>query len=79
MDTTEFNQLEKKIEDLYDYETRKLFNFIIEKGQSVFSEDSPLRNFKDTDLIERLIKYFESLEEYEKCVQLSRIKEKVKS
>lgn len=79
MNTTDFNQLEKKIEDLYDYETRKLFNFIIEKDQSVFSDDSPLKDFKYTDLIERLIKYFESLEEYEKCVQLSNIKEKVYS
>lgn len=77
MNTTGFNKLEKTIENLYDYESRKLFNFIIEKGENVFSEDSPLRKFKNTDLIERLIKYFESLEEYEKCADLTKIKEKI--
>lgn len=77
MNTTGFNKLEKTIDDLYDYETRKLFNFIIEKGEEVFSDDSPLRKFKGTDIIERLIRHFESLEEYEKCEELSRINEKV--
>jgi len=67
-------ELEKIIEKQIDFESRKLFNYIAENGSKVFLEGHPLHRYKDTELIERLIQHFESIEEYEKCSVLLKVK-----
>ena len=56
--------LEDQIDELYDEQSRKLYNYIETMG------GSPLYKFRESDLFERLIKHFEDLEEYEKCAFL---------
>jgi hypothetical protein len=62
--------LEDQIDELYDEQSRKLYNYIETMGEKAFEEGSPLYKFRDSDLFERLIKHFEELEEYEKCAFL---------
>jgi hypothetical protein len=63
-------ELENHIDELYDEQSRKLYNYIENMGEKAFEEGSPLYKFRDSDLFERLISHFESLEEYEKCAFL---------
>ena len=62
--------LEDQIDELYDEQSRKLYNYIETMGEKAFEEGSPLYKFRESDLFERLIKHFEDLEEYEKCAFL---------
>jgi len=62
--------LEKQI----DEKARELFKYIMNNGPIVFSEGYPLFKYRETDIIERLVKYFEVLEEYEKCHELVDLK-----
>ncbi len=62
--------LENHIDELYDEQSRKLYNYIESMGEKAFEEGSPLHKFRDSDLFERLITHFEELEEYEKCAFL---------
>ena len=73
MSNTSFEQLEKNIDELYDEQSRKLYDHIVEMGQEIFDKENPLYKYKDSDLLERLIKHFESVEEYEKCSKLLKI------
>lgn len=67
-------EFEKIIDRQIDVESRKLFDYIKENGSKAFLEGNPLYRYKNTDLIDRLIKYFESNEEYEKCSVLVNVK-----
>ncbi len=57
----------------YDDETQKIFDHIVAMGVSAFRRESPLFKYRDTDLLDRLIRHFESKEEYEKCDKLQKI------
>jgi uncharacterized protein YjgD (DUF1641 family) len=70
---TSFEQLEKNIDELYDEQSRKLYEHIVEMGKEIFDRENPLYKYKNTDLLERLINHFESIEEYEKCSNLLKI------
>lgn len=67
-------ELEKIIDKQIDVESRKLFDYINENGPKSFSEGNPLYRYRETDLINRLILYFEANEEYEKCSVLVNVK-----
>jgi hypothetical protein len=62
--------LEKEI----DAKARELFRYIVRNGPIVFREGYPLFKYKETDILDRLVKYFENLEEYEKCHRLVELK-----
>lgn len=70
--------LENQIDELYDEQSRKLYNYIETMGEKAFEEGSPLYKFRDSDLFERLITHFEGLEEYEKCAFLVESSWKIK-
>lgn len=76
--STLLDKLEKQIDQVYDSQSRKLFEHIIEMGPSAFSKDCPLYKYKDTDLLDRLIAHFQELEEYEKCAKLQKISWRLK-
>lgn len=78
MENTNLQQLEEKVDKIYDEQSRKLYDHIVELGTQVFSKENPLYKYKDTDLIPRLISHFESLEEYEKCSKLLKISRCIK-
>lgn len=67
-------ELEKIIDRQIDLESRKLFDYINKNGPKAFLEGNPLSKYRETDLIDRLINYFESNEEYEKCSVLVNVK-----
>jgi DnaJ-class molecular chaperone len=66
-DRKRLDEIEKSIEKLYDEQSRKLYDYIVEMGDEAFNEGKPLYKFRNTDLFEKLIAHFESTEEYEKC------------
>ena len=73
MENTDLDQLTKSLDELYDQQSRKLYAHIMEMGLDAFHKDSALYKYKDTDLLEKLITYFESVEEYEKCSDLQKV------
>jgi len=73
MENTDLDQLTKSLDELYDQQSRKLYAHIMEMGLDAFRKDSALYKYKDTDLLEKLITYFESVEEYEKCSDLQKV------
>jgi hypothetical protein len=70
----EFSQY---IKELYSVQSIKLFELIEKMEEEAFSESGPLFKFRKTDLLAKLIEYFESIEEYEKCSDLLKIKKKI--
>lgn len=73
MDTDNIKKLqdlENHIDELYDEQSRKLYDYIENMGAKAFDKGYPLHKFCDSDLFERLIAHFESLEEFEKCAFL---------
>jgi len=71
-------EIEDSIEKLYDEQSRKLYNYIVEMGDQAFMAGNPLYNFRDSDLFEKLISHFESTEEYEKCAFLLKQSTKIR-
>jgi hypothetical protein len=67
-------ELEKILDKQIDIESRKLFDYINKNGSKAFTEGNPLYQYRETDLINRLINYFEANEEYEKCSVLVNVK-----
>jgi len=61
------SKLEDEIDQLYDAQIRKIYGYMFIEGESVFEEGKPLNRFVKSDLLERIVKHFESTEEYEKC------------
>jgi hypothetical protein len=70
-------ELSQHLDDLYFVQSRKLYRIIEEMGEGAFSKKGPLFKFRETPLLEKLIGYFESTEEYEKCSRLLKIKNKI--
>ena len=66
-DRKRLEEIENSIEKLYDEQSRKLFDYIVQMGEEAFMEGQPLYKFRDTDLFDKLIIHFEANEEYEKC------------
>ena len=64
---------ENNIDELYDTQTRKLYEAIIELGPSAFNKKSALYEYRDGELLDKMIQYFQDLEEYEKCSELQKI------
>ncbi len=75
MSYSELDKFEKEIDELYDEQARKIFEHIEKIGDKAFAKNSPLYKYKDTTLLERLIKHFEEFEEYEKCAKLKSVQE----
>lgn len=73
MENTELDNLTKSLDELYDQQSRKLYDHIMEMGLDAFHKESALYKYKDTDLLKKLIAHFESLEEYEKCSDLQKV------
>jgi hypothetical protein len=73
MENIQFEQLAKDLDELYDQQARKLYSHIVGIGIEAFTRDGILYKYKDTGLIEKLVSYFESTEEYEKCRDLFRV------
>jgi len=76
---TKIDKVRQDVGDLYDSQSRKLFDGIIGMGPKAFYKEGPLHKFKDTNLLEKLIKHFEKKEEYEKCGELKKIGEKLEN
>lgn len=70
-------ELSQHLDDLYSIQSRKLYRIIEEMGEKAFSKKGPLFKFRETPLLEKLIQYFESTEEYEKCSKILEIKNKI--
>jgi hypothetical protein len=70
----EFSQ---HLDDLYSVQSRKLYRLIEKIGEKAFTKEGPLYKYKKTALLDKLIEYFVSTEEYEKCAYLNKIKEKI--
>lgn len=66
-DRKRLQEIESSIEKLYDEQSRKLYDYIVQMGEEAFMEGQPLYKFRNTDLFNKLITHFEALEEYEKC------------
>jgi len=66
-DRKRLEEIESSIEKLYDEQSRKLYDYIVEMGEEAFMPGKPLYKFRDTDLFDKLIAHFEASEEYEKC------------
>lgn len=45
----------------------RLYSYIVSHGTSAFNKGEILAKYKHRDLLENMIVYFESAEEYEKC------------
>lgn len=67
------NQATKSIDVVYDEQSRKLYEHIMEMGVSAFEGDSALRKYRESNLLKKLISHFESKEEYEKCGDLKKV------
>jgi hypothetical protein len=81
MDPEEIERLqnfEKEIDQMYDSQTRKLYNYMAIEGAEAFKPGKPLNKFLSSDLFERMISHFESTEEYEKCAYVLDLSVKVK-
>lgn len=63
--------------DKYSVQSRKLFKIIEETGEKCFTKEGSLYKYRKTNLLDKLIEYFESTEEYEKCGFLLKTKEKI--
>jgi hypothetical protein len=68
----------ESFEDLYSFRSRKLFDLIEKLQEKAFLKNGPLHKYKESVLLDKLIEYFESTEEYEKCSILSKTKRKIK-
>jgi hypothetical protein len=68
---------QKNTENNYHKKTQDLYKFIKNSGEESFLEGGRFFRFKETPLLEKLILYFESTEEYEKCSVLLNIKKKI--
>jgi hypothetical protein len=77
-DRKRLEEIENSIEKLYDEQSRKLYSYIVEMGDQAFMAGNPLYNFRESDLFEKLIAHFESIEEYEKCAFLLKQSTKIR-
>lgn len=75
---TEIDKIQENVGELYDSQSRKLFEAIVGMGAYAFSKKGPLYKFRDTNLIDKIIAHFEEMEEYEKCAELQKISLKLK-
>lgn len=73
MENAELNRITKNLDEIYDQQSRKLYNHIMEMGIDAFNKESALYKYRDTDLIQKLIDHFVSTEEYEKCRDLQKV------
>lgn len=73
MQNTNLQELSKSLDEFYDQQSRKLYEHIMDMGIDSFRKNGVLYKYKNTDLLQKLISHFESLEEYEKCSDLMKI------
>lgn len=54
-------------ESEYDKSCRNLYAFIINRGLTCFDYDGALYKWRSGELLLKMIKHFEAIEEYERC------------
>lgn len=65
-----FEQLEARIDKEFDESCRRIYNHIIEMWSEAFHKESQIYKYKYSGTYERILDYFASTEEYEKCSKM---------
>mgnify|MGYP001193189445 FL=1 len=67
-----------KCQETYKSSCERIYAHISKEGAKSFKEGGPLYKYRDGKLAEKLIKHFESTEEYEKCGVLVLVNKELK-
>jgi hypothetical protein len=79
MSKEDFIEFQKRIDEEHDKASRKLFTYIEQAGEEIYSKKSPLNKFIKKEIFQKMIDHFLLTEEYEKCALLKKISDRLKS
>lgn len=77
INTGNIEEFSRYCDDLYSVQSRKLYRLIEQLGKTAFAREGPLYKYQKTDLLDNLMDYFVSTEEYEKSAYIKTIKEQL--